>query len=88
MPKKSKSYKTTEKWWLGLTIVFYLLYNLPGIPEYGDAPSALIHGVLTILPLWVISYAGLIILNRQRSLRTKCDSNKTLNYSDKEDTQC
>ncbi|SDE04980.1 hypothetical protein [Sporomusa acidovorans] len=68
-----KSYKTTEKWWLGLTILFYVLYNLPGVPVYGDANAALWHGALTVLPLWVVVYGGLFILNKQRRLKKKPD---------------
>jgi hypothetical protein len=64
-----KKYKTTEKWWLGLVVLFYALYNFPGVPAYGDAHGALLHGACTILPLWIISYAGLIILTKQRKLK-------------------
>jgi len=68
-----KSYKTTEKWWLGLTVLFYALYNVPGFPVYGDANAALWHGALTILPLWIIVYGGMAILHKQRRLRKRPD---------------
>ena len=44
MPKKTKSYKKTEKWWLALVVFFYVLYNLPGVPPYGNAHAAILHG--------------------------------------------
>lgn len=66
-----KKYKTTEKWWLGLIILFYALYNVPGVPAYGDSTGALWHGALTILPLWITSYGGMILLTRQRRLKKK-----------------
>lgn len=65
---KDQSYKKTEKWWLGLVILFYALYNCPGVPPYGDAVTAIWHGALTLIPLWVISYVGMIKLNGQRKL--------------------
>jgi amino acid permease len=68
MPKKP-DYKKTEKWWLGLIVLFYVLYNLPGVPKYGDPHAAILHGVLTVLPIWIVCYAGLIILNKQRRLK-------------------
>ncbi|MCM0757616.1 MULTISPECIES: hypothetical protein [Sporomusa] len=64
-----KKYKTTEKWWLGLIVLFYALYNIPGVPAYGDSNGALWHGVLTILPLWITSYGGMILLTKQRRLK-------------------
>lgn len=69
----NRPYKRTEKWWLGLTVLFYALYNLPGVPAYGDANAALWHGFLTIVPLWVVVYVGMITINRQRKLRKMPD---------------
>lgn len=64
-----KPYKKTEKWWLGLTVLFYALYNFPGFPAYGDSNTAIWHGLLTVLPLWIVVYGGMIKLNSQRKLR-------------------
>lgn len=49
----------TEKRWLAAVILFFALYNLPFAPDYGDPEGALIHAVLTLVPLWVCIYAGL-----------------------------
>lgn len=49
----------TEKIWLAVVTVFYLLYNLPGVPPYGEAIPTLIHGALTVIPIWVVVYVGL-----------------------------
>ena len=68
MSNQSKDYKVTEKWWLALVIILYSLYNIPGLPEYGDRIGALWHAAFTIIPLWVVIYVGLIKLNRQRKL--------------------
>lgn len=67
--KHKASYKLTEKWWLFLVVLFFVLYNLPGIPPYGNSRAALIHGGLTIIPLWITIYAGLFILFKQRRLK-------------------
>ncbi len=67
------AYKKTEKWWLALVVLFYLLYNLPGVPPFGDAIGALWHGALTIIPLWIIIYVGLYRLNSQRKLRAAAE---------------
>ncbi|MGB4504101.1 MAG: hypothetical protein WBI44_04320 [Syntrophaceticus sp.] len=69
MPKTTESYKKTEKWWLALVVLFYVLYNLPGVPPYGNARAAIIHGALTIIPLWIVIYGGMFILHKQRRLK-------------------
>lgn len=75
MPEKIKDYKKTEKWWLALVILFYVLYNLPGVPPYGNAHAAIIHGALTIIPLWIIIYGGIFILHKQRRLKELPNNN-------------
>lgn len=59
----------TEKIWLLLTVVFYILYNLPGVPPYGQAVPTIVHGLLTVLPLWVIVYIGLARVYKIYTLR-------------------
>lgn len=53
-----------EKVWLGLVVLFYVLYNLPFVPPYGDAVGTIIHGIATIVPLWIIIYVGFFKINR------------------------
>jgi len=48
-----------EKIWLIAVIAFYALYNLPFVPVYGSAIGTLIHGAVTLIPLWIIVYIGL-----------------------------
>ena len=59
----------TEKIWLALTVLFYVLYNLPGVPPYGQAVLTIVHGLLTVLPLWVIVYIGLARVYKIYTLR-------------------
>ena len=76
-----KPYQKTEKWWLILVILFYLLYNFPGIPSYGSIKGALWHGILTLVPLWISVYVGFYLTTKQRRL---ADVDHTQNSSNKE----
>lgn len=49
----------TEKIWLFAVILFYVLYNLPYVPAYGDSKAMLIHAACTIIPIWIAVYVGL-----------------------------
>ena len=61
--------KKSEKIWLALVIIFYVLYNLPFFPAYGSSKTTLIHAVLTLIPLWVAVYVGLAKSFRDYPLR-------------------
>ncbi len=58
-----------EKIWLTAVLIFFTLYNLPGIPGFGDAKGLIIHGVLTVPPLWIIAYLGMYFVNRKYKLQ-------------------
>lgn len=59
----------TEKIWLALTVLFFALYNLPGVPGYNDAKGLIIHGLLTVVPLWICVYVGLFKVLRKYRLK-------------------
>ena len=61
-----KDYKTVEKVWLICVVIFFFLYNLPGVPEFGDARGALIHGAITVGLIWIACYAGLYAVYKLR----------------------
>lgn len=63
-----KPYQRTEKWWLISVVLFFLLYNMPGVPPYGSINGALWHGALTLIPLWICIYGGLYLTTKQRKL--------------------
>lgn len=63
----------TEKIWLVLGVLFYLLYNFPGFPKYNDPVMTIVHGALTVIPIWVVCYAGLYIINKKYKIRNKTD---------------
>ena len=58
-----------EKIWLALTVLFYVLYNLPGIPGYYDAKGLIVHTLLTVVPLWICVYVGLFKVLRKYRLK-------------------
>ena len=59
----------TEIIWLVLTILFFVLYNLPGVPGYYDEKGLIIHALLTVLPLWICVYVGLFKVLRKYRLK-------------------
>ena len=61
----------TEKRWLISVLVFYTLYNLPFVPAYNQTIPALLHGLLTLIPLWAAIYIGLFRVFREKPLRTQ-----------------
>ena len=71
------SLRKAEKLWLGLVVLFYLLYNLPGVPPYKDAGAAMWHGALTLIPLWAIIYYGMFRLFSRKKIRNLGDSPAT-----------
>lgn len=48
-----------EKIWLAAVVIFYVCYNLPFVPAYGNAQGTIIHGLITLIPLWIAIYVGL-----------------------------
>ncbi|MDO4975898.1 MAG: hypothetical protein Q4E53_01435 [Eubacteriales bacterium] len=63
--------KKVERIWLCSVIFFYICYNLPMIPKYGQQFPMLLHSLLTLVPLWISVYVGLICVCRLYPLRKK-----------------
>lgn len=72
----------TEKIWMIVTTVLYILYNIPGVPPYGEAVPTLVHAALTVLPLWIVVYIGLSRVYKIYKLR---DDTDTDDVSDKKE---
>ncbi|MBU4540799.1 MAG: hypothetical protein KJ774_06205 [Firmicutes bacterium] len=65
----------TEKIWLVVVTVLYILYNFPGLPAYDEPVPMLIHGGLTLIPLWIAVYVGMHKVYKVYKLRdSKTDS--------------
>lgn len=65
-----------EKVWLITVILFYVLYNLPFVPAYDSAIGTLIHGLLTLIPLWISVYVGLFKVLSQEKQNEQKKENK------------
>ena len=50
--------RKTEIIWLISVILFFVFYNLPFVPPYGNPVAAIVHGILTLVPLWLSVYIG------------------------------
>ena len=48
--------KKVEIWWLIIGFGVYALYNIPGLPAYGNATAAIIWNVLGFALMWPINY--------------------------------
>lgn len=58
-----------EKIWLGLSLLFLALYYMPGLPEYLDSKGLLIHAALTLIPFFLISWVGNVMINKLYKLK-------------------
>ena len=59
----------TEKIWIIVVAAFFILYNIPGVPPYGEPIPTFIHALLTVLPLWISVYIGLAKVYKIYKLR-------------------
>ena len=55
--------------WLCLSLLFLVLYYMPGLPAYLDSKGLLIHGVLTLIPFFLVSWIGNAMINKLYKLR-------------------
>ncbi|MCD8231381.1 MAG: hypothetical protein LUD14_06125 [Clostridiales bacterium] len=69
----------TEKIWLAAVIIFYICYNLPFVPPYGYAKATLVHALITLVPLWIAIYVGLVKVCRIYRIRDPKSSEKQEN---------
>lgn len=54
----------TEKCWLFAVVLFYALYNLPFVPAYDSPVGTIVHGLITLIPLWISVYVGLFKVSK------------------------
>lgn len=64
-----------EKIWFISVMLFFILYNLPYVPPYGNAAATIIHAVVTVIPLWIAIYVGFFKICRIYKLKED-DNNK------------
>lgn len=61
----------TEKFWLLAVVLFYVLYNLPFVPGYDNPVGTLVHGILTLIPLWISVYVGLVKVSGRKKEKSE-----------------
>lgn len=66
----------TEKIWLAVVILFFVLYNLPFVPKYNHSVAAIVHALITLIPLWIAVYVGLVKVCRIYRLREDSNAQK------------
>lgn len=64
-----KKIKKAEIIWICVVALFYILYNFPGIPKYGDSSGMIKHALFTIIPLWISLFLGQGFMNKLYVLR-------------------
>ena len=72
--RRKMKLKKCEIVWLILSVIFYVCFNLPGVPPYGDKVGTMIHAACTVVPLWVISYIGMAAVFRNYPLNSDAEN--------------
>ena len=65
-----------EKIWLGLSLLFLVLFYFPGLPPYLDSKGLLIHGALTLIPFFLVSTIGNSLVNKRYKLKKEDTDSK------------
>lgn len=66
----------TEKIWIALTVIFYIIYNIPGFPKYGDQVGAMLHGVILLVAMWLTVFIGAKMVYKLYPLKEQKEDNK------------
>lgn len=82
-----------EKIWIAVVVIFYFLYNLPFFPKYYMPKAAILHMIITVIPLWIAIYIGFfkICRGKEKKNSNTSDTAETpvaSNTSKKEDVVC
>lgn len=78
-----------EKIWLAAVVIFYFLYNLPFFPKYYMPKAAIVHMVVTIIPLWVAIYIGFFKICRgKKEKNTNSATSKNAAKTDENESVC
>jgi len=62
-----------ERIWLIVVVVLYILYNFPGFPAYGQPVATVVHGVITVVAIWIAVYIGLGKVYKEYPLKEEED---------------
>lgn len=59
----------TEKIWLIMCLAFEFIYNIPGVPAYGDIKGCIIHGLISVIGTLLSVYIGYIFVIKEYPLK-------------------
>lgn len=59
----------TEKWWLAAVLFFWVFYNFPGFPAYGDIKGCIIHGIISFIGTFLSVFIGCKLTEREYPLK-------------------
>ena len=59
----------TEKWWLAAVLFFWVFYNFPGFPAYGDIKGCIIHGIISFAGTFLSVFVGCKLTEREYPLK-------------------
>ena len=59
----------TEKLWLAAVLFFWVFYNFPGLPAYGDIRGCIIHGIISFVGTFLSVFVGCKLTEREYPLK-------------------
>ena len=59
----------TEKCWLAAVLLFWVFYNFPGFPAYGDIKGCIIHGIISFVGTFLSVFVGCKLVEREYHLK-------------------
>ena len=59
----------TEKCWLAAVLLFWVFYNFPGFPAYGDIKGCIIHGIINFVGTFLSVFVGCKLVEREYPLK-------------------
>lgn len=65
----------TEKLWLAAVFFFWVFYNFPGFPAYGDIKGCIIHGIISFVGTFLSVFVGCKLTEREYPLKEDDESN-------------
>ena len=58
----------TEKCWLAAVFFFWVFYNFPGFPAYGNETACIVHGLISFIGTVLSVYIGCKLTEKEYPL--------------------
>ena len=59
----------TEKIWIVSVLFFWVFYNFPGFPAYGNVKGCIIHGLISFVGTFLTVFVGCKLTEREYPLK-------------------